>query len=131
MLLTLISDPAVSISVDIRTHQTTFFILCHLSIISKQSSHSPLISDIKTFSSIKLPPTGYGLFLGEMCVKIPADQQFLKHSDQVIQFNSIQIYFTKPQRENKLAPIIMPPSKSFKSPFFPILMLSLSFSKLS
>ncbi len=38
---------------------------CCLSIISNQSAHSPLISDInKAFSSTQLPPTGYFLFFG-------------------------------------------------------------------
>ncbi len=39
---------------------------CCLSIISNQSAHSPLTSDInKAFSSIHLPLTGYFLFFGE------------------------------------------------------------------
>ncbi len=36
---------------------------CYLSIISNQSAHSPLTSDInKAFSSTQLPLTGYFLF---------------------------------------------------------------------
>ncbi len=62
---------------------------CCLSIISNQSAHSPLTSNInKAFSSTKLPLTGYFLFFGPFsvnprngCVKIPVDQQFLKYSD--------------------------------------------------
>ncbi len=38
---------------------------CCLSIISNQSAHSPLTSDInKAFSSTQLPLTGYFLFFG-------------------------------------------------------------------
>ncbi len=42
---------------------------CCLSIISNQSAHSPLTSDInKAFSSTQLPLTGYFLFLGPFSV---------------------------------------------------------------
>ncbi len=42
---------------------------CCLSIISNQSAHSPLTSDInKAFSSIQLPLTGYFLFFGPCSV---------------------------------------------------------------
>ncbi len=42
---------------------------CCLSIISNQSVHSPLTSDInKTFSSTQLPLTGYFLFFGSFSV---------------------------------------------------------------
>ncbi len=42
-----------------------YFSYCCLSIISNQSAHSPLISDInKAFSSTQLPLTGYFLFFG-------------------------------------------------------------------
>ncbi len=42
---------------------------CCLSIISNQSVHSPLTSDInKTFSSTQLPLTGYFLFFGPFSV---------------------------------------------------------------
>ncbi len=40
-----------------------YFSYCCLSIISNQSAHSPLTSDInKAFSSTQLPLTGYFLF---------------------------------------------------------------------
>ncbi len=43
---------------------------CCLSIISNQSAHSPLPSDInKAFSSTKLSLTGYFLFSGQFSVK--------------------------------------------------------------
>ncbi len=43
---------------------------CCLSIISNQSAHSPLTSDInKAFSSTQLPLTGYFLFFGPFSVK--------------------------------------------------------------
>ncbi len=41
---------------------------CCLSIISNQSAHSPLTSDIKAFSSKQLPLTGYFLFFGPFSV---------------------------------------------------------------
>ncbi len=42
---------------------------CCLSIISNQSAHSPLTSDInKAFSSTQLPLTGYFLFLGPFSI---------------------------------------------------------------
>ncbi len=42
---------------------------CYLSIISNQSAHSPLTSDIiKAFSSTHLPLTGYFLFFGQFYV---------------------------------------------------------------
>ncbi len=41
---------------------------CCLSIISNQSVHSPLTSDIKAFSSTQLPLTGYFLFFGPFSV---------------------------------------------------------------
>ncbi len=63
---------------------------CCLSIISNQSAHSPLTSDInEAFSSTQLLLTEYFLFFGPFsvnprdgCAKIPVDQQFLKYSDQ-------------------------------------------------
>ncbi len=46
---------------------------CCLSIISNQSAHSPLTSDInKAFSSTQLPLTGYFLFVGPFSVN-PGD----------------------------------------------------------
>ncbi len=63
---------------------------CCLSIISNQSAHSPLNSDInKAFSSTKMPLTGY--FFGPLSVN-PRDgcawksvhQQFLKLSDEPV-----------------------------------------------
>ncbi len=48
-----------------------------LSIISNQSAHSPLTSDInKAFSSTQMPLTGYFLCKPKrrLCVKIPVDQ---------------------------------------------------------
>ncbi len=65
---------------------------CCLSVISNQSTHSPLISDInKAFSTTQLPLTGYFLFFGSFSVN-PRDgcawksqyQQVLKYSDQLI-----------------------------------------------
>ncbi len=42
---------------------------CCLSIISNQSAHFPLTSDInKAFSSTQLPLTGYFLFFGQFSV---------------------------------------------------------------
>ncbi len=44
---------------------------CCLSIISKQSAHSPLTSDInKAFSSTQLPLTGYFHFFGPFSVNL-------------------------------------------------------------
>ncbi len=44
---------------------------CCLSIISNQSAHSPLNSDInKAFSSTQLPLTGYFLFFGPFSVNL-------------------------------------------------------------
>ncbi len=94
---------------------------CCLSIISNQSVHSPLTSDInKTFSSTQMPLTGYFLFFRPFsvnprdgCVKIPVDQQFLKYSDQ-------SVWHQQPFH-----------IQSLKSPFFPVLMLGLNFSKSS
>ncbi len=44
---------------------------CCLSIISNQSAHSPLTSDInKAFSSTQLPLTGYFLFFGPFSVNL-------------------------------------------------------------
>ncbi len=65
---------------------------CSLSIISNQSAHSPLTSDInKAFSKAVL---------------------------EIL-------------RPVRLAPTNIPRSKSLKSPFFPVLMLGLNFSKSS
>ncbi len=51
---------------------------CCLSIISNQSAHSPLTSDInKPFSSTQLPLTGYFLFFGPFSVN-PRDSCALK-----------------------------------------------------
>ncbi len=48
---------------------------CCLSIISNQSAHSPLTSDInKAFPSTQLLPTGYFIFFGPFSVNIPVDQ---------------------------------------------------------
>ncbi len=63
---------------------------CCLSIISNQSVHSPLTSDInKAFSSTQLPLTGYFLFFRPFSVEMvvcenPVDQQFVKYSDQPV-----------------------------------------------
>ncbi len=44
---------------------------CCLSIISNQSAHSPLTSEInKAFSSTQLPLTGYFLFFGPFSVNL-------------------------------------------------------------
>ncbi len=96
---------------------------CCLSIISNQSAHSPLTSDInKAFSSTQLPLTGYFLFFrpfsvnprdGCVCVEIPVDQQFLKYSDQ-------PVWHQQPFHV-----------QSLKSSFFPVLMLGLNISKSS
>ncbi len=43
---------------------------CCLSIISNQSVHSPLTSDIKAFSSTQLTLTGYFLFFGPFSVNL-------------------------------------------------------------
>ncbi len=46
-----------------------YFSYCRLSIISNQSVHSPLTSDIKkAFSSTQLPLTGYFIFFGPFSV---------------------------------------------------------------
>ncbi len=51
---------------------------CCLSIISNQSAHSPLTSDInKAFSSTQLPLTGYLLFFRAFSVN-PRDGRALK-----------------------------------------------------
>ncbi len=48
---------------------SVFLIYCCLSIISNQSVHSPLTSDInKAFSSTQLPLAGYFLFFGPFSV---------------------------------------------------------------
>ncbi len=81
---------------------------CCLSIISNQSAHSPLTSDInKAFSSTQLPLTEYCLFFG------PFSKVF-----EIL-------------RLARLAPTTILRSKSLKSTFFPILMLGLNFSKSS
>ncbi len=64
---------------------------CCLSIISNQSVHSPLSSDInKTFSSTQLPLTGYFLFFGPFSVN-PRDGCF---SDSDARFELQQVVFT-------------------------------------
>ncbi len=86
---------------------------CCLSIISNQSAHSPLTSDInKVFLSTQLPLTGHFLFFGPS--KIPVDQQFLKYSDQLV-WHQQPIHI-----QSNLNPL-----------FVPILMLGLNFSKSS
>ncbi len=94
---------------------------CCLSIFSIQSVHSPLISDINKAFSTKLPLTGYFLFFGPFSVN-PRDGCVWK-SQKISSFWNTQ---TGPS-----APTIIPRSESLKSPFFPILMLGLNFSKSS
>ncbi len=91
---------------------------CCLSIISNQSAHSPLTSDInKTFSSTQLLLTGYFLFFGPFSVN-PREIPSRSAVYEIL-------------RSARLAPTTIPRSKSLKSPFFPILMLGLNFSKSS
>ncbi len=76
-----IKEPAASLLRTSETHPVQRCILqilvvtsgylsyCCLSIISNQSAHSPLTSDInKAFSSTQLPLTGYFLFFGPFSV---------------------------------------------------------------
>ncbi len=96
-----------------------YFSYCCLSIISNQSAHSPLTSDInKVFLSTQLPLTRYFLFFGPFSVN-PRDKKPSRSAVYEI------------LRPARLAPTTIPRSKSLKSPFFPILMLGLNFSKSS
>ncbi len=55
-----------------------YFSYCGVSIISNQSAHSPLTSDIKkALSSTQLPLTGYFIFFGPFSVN-PRDGRALK-----------------------------------------------------
>ncbi len=90
---------------------------CCLSIISNQS---PLTSDInKAFSSTQLPLTGYFLFFGP----------FFVNPKTVVGENPSRSAVFEILRRARLAPTTIPRSKSLKSPFFPVLMLGLNFSK--
>ncbi len=94
---------------------------CCLSIISNQAAHSHLTSDInKAFSSTQLPLTGYFLFFGPFSV-----------NPRVVGENPSRSAVFKIPRPAHLTPTTIPHSKSLKSPFFPILMLGLNFSKSS
>ncbi len=83
---------------------------CCLSIISIQSVHSPLNSDInKAFSSTQLPLTGYFLFVWPFSVNL----------EMVVCENPSRSAVSEILRPARLAPIIIICSKSLKSPFFP------------
>ncbi len=93
-----------------------------LSVISNQSAHSPLTSDInKAFPSTQLPLTGYFLFFGPFSVNL----------EMVVHENPSRSADFEILRPARLAPTTIPRSKSLKSPFFPVLMLGLNFSKSS
>ncbi len=95
---------------------------CCLSIISNQSVHSPLTSDInKAFSSTQLPLTGYFLFFRSFSVTL--EMVVCENPSRISSFWNTQ---TSPS-----APTTIPRSESLKSPFFPVLMLGLNFSKSS
>ncbi len=95
---------------------------CFLSIISNQSAHSPLTSDInKAFSSTQLLLTGYFRFFGPFSVNL----------EMVVCENPSRSAVYEILRPVRLAPTTIPRSKSLKSPFFPVLMLGLNFSKSS
>ncbi len=95
---------------------------CFLSIISNQSAHSPLTSDInKAFSSTQLPLTGYFLFFGPFSVNL----------EMVVCENPRRSAVFEIHRPVRLVLTTIPLSKSLKSPFFPILMFGLTFSKSS
>ncbi len=95
---------------------------CCLSIISNQSVHSLLTSDInKAFSSTQLPLTGYFLFFRPFSVNL----------EMVVCENPSRSAVFEILRPVRLAPTTIPRSKSLKSPFFPILTLGLNFSKSS
>ncbi len=94
---------------------------CCLSIISNQSAHSPLTSDInKALLSTQLPLTGYFLFFRLFSVTL---EMVVCENPSISSFEIL--------RPARLAPTTIPRSKSLKSPFFPILMLGLNFSKSS
>ncbi len=95
---------------------------CCLSIISNQSAHSPLTSDInKAFSSTQLPLTGYFLFFRSFSVNL----------EMVVCENPSRSASVWNTQTSRLAPTTIPRSKSLKSPFFPVLTLGLNFSKSS
>ncbi len=95
---------------------------CCLSIISNQSAHSPLASDInKAFSSTQLLLTGYFHFFGPFSVTL----------EMVVCGNPSRSAVFEILRPARLRPTTIPRSKSLKSPFFPVLMLGLNFSKSS
>ncbi len=95
---------------------------CCLSIISNQSVHSPLTSDInKAFSSTQLQLTGYFLFFRPFSVNL----------EMVVCENPSRSAVFEILRPARLAPTTIPRSESLKSPFFPVLMLGLNFSKSS
>ncbi len=95
---------------------------CCLSIISNQSAHSPLTSDInKACSSTQLPLTGYFLFFGPFSVN--TRDGCVWKSQQISSFWNT--------RTSPSALTTIPRSESLKSPFFPVLMLGLNFSKSS
>ncbi len=95
---------------------------CLLSIISNQSVHSPLTSDInKAFSSTQLPLTGYFLFFRPFSVNL----------EMVVCENPSRSAVCEILRSVRLTPTTIPRSKPIKSSFFPVLMLGLNFSKSS
>ncbi len=95
---------------------------CCFSIISNQSIHSHLTSEInKAFSSTQLPLTGYFFFFGPFSV----------NPRMVVHGNPSRSAVLEILRPARMAPTTIPRSKSLKSPFFPILMLGLNFSKYS
>ncbi len=88
---------------------------CCLSIISNQSAHSPLTSDInKAFLSSQLPLNGYFLFFGPFSV----------NPRGVVCENPSRSAVFEILRAARLTPTTIPRSKSPESPFFPILLLS-------
>ncbi len=87
---------------------------CFLFIISNQSAHSPLTSDINNaFSSTQLPLTGYFLFF----------RPFSVNSRDSCRENPSRSAVFEILRPARLALTIIPHSKCLKSPFFPILTL--------
>ncbi len=94
---------------------------CCLSIISNQSVHSPLTSDInKAFSSTQLPLTGYFLLFRPFSVTL----------EMVVCENPSRSAVCEILRSVRLhqQPFHV---QSLKSPFFPVLMLGLNSSKSS
>ncbi len=95
---------------------------CCLSIVSNQSVHSPLTSDFnKAFSSTQLSLTGYFLFFRPFSVNL----------EMVVRENPSRSAVYEILRPARLVLTTIPRSKSLKSPFFPVLMLGLNFSKTS